>query len=234
MTVPTPSSHNPDPSHSSPSSASSPVDGVPGGPEGAGPSAPPPISYPGGADQGHGSGFGHGDGLLVRRELRDGVVCAVAVAVVGVLLGLLWLWLAPRVPLFTDGKAVYLKDPEGEESVGADGTFTLLGLAFGLVAGIVVFLCRKKGGVGLVVGLTVGGLLGSLLAWRVGVWLGPETDLVAAAKAAGKNATFDAPLKLQAKGALLAWPLAAIVVHLVLTGFFGPRDPDPEPEQPLW
>jgi hypothetical protein len=166
--------------------------------------------------------------------LRDAAVCAVAVAVVGVLLGLLWLWLAPRVPLFTDGKAVYLKAPEGEESIGTDGTFTLLGLAFGLVAGIVVFLCRRKGGVGLVVGLAVGGLLGSVLAWRVGVWLGPETDLVAAAKAAGKNATFDAPLKLQAKGALLAWPLAAIVVHLVLTAFFGPRDPDPEPEQPLW
>jgi hypothetical protein len=34
-------------------------------------------------------------------------------------------------------------------------------------------------------------------------------------------------MKLGAKGALLAWPLAALVVHLGLTALFGPRDPDP-------
>lgn len=50
---------------------------------------------------------------------------------------------------------------------------------------------------------------------------------MAAAKAAGKGVTFDAPLKLDAKGALLAWPIAAMGVHLGLTALFGPRDPEP-------
>ncbi|MDJ1135305.1 hypothetical protein NMN56_025735 [Streptomyces iconiensis] len=169
-------------------------------------------------------GGGGAGGAIVRRELRDAALCVLGVAVLGVLFGLLWVWLAPKVPLFTDGKAVYLKDPEGEEAMGADGTFALLGLAFGALTGVLVYFLRRHGGVGIVVGLAVGGLLGSLLAWRTGVLLGPETDVVRAAKEAGRNATFDAPLKLQAKGVLLAWPFAAAALHLLFTAIFLPTD----------
>lgn len=155
-------------------------------------------------------------------------VVAVVLTVLGVLLGLLWMWLAPRVPLISDGKAVYLKNSEGEQAIGGDGTFALLGLAFGVVSAAAVFLFRRRGGVPLVLALAVGGLLGSLLAWRVGIWLGPSQDVVAAAKHAGNGVTFDAPLKLAAKGALLAWPVAAMIIHLGVTAVFGPRDPEPE------
>lgn len=163
----------------------------------------------------------------VRHEVRDGVLCALVATVLGVGLGLLWLWLAPRVPLVNVDNAVFLKDPEGEEAVGADGTFVLLALGFGAVTGALAFLRSRSGGVGIVVGLAVGALLGSVLAWRLGIWLGPETDLVAAAKAAGSGKTFDGPLKLQAKSALLVWPLLALMMHLLLTGVFGRRDPEP-------
>ncbi len=108
-----------------------------------------------------------------------------------------------------------------------DGVFTLLGLAFGLVSAVVVFLLRRRGGVPAVVALGLGGLLGSVLAWRLGVWLGPESDVLAHAQAVGKGVTFSAPLKLSAKGALLAWPFAGLLVHLGLTALFGPRDPEP-------
>ncbi|WP_030564438.1 hypothetical protein [Streptomyces aureocirculatus] len=167
------------------------------------------------------------DGPGMRAEVRDAVVIAVAVAASGVLLGLLWLWLAPRVPLIADDKAVFLKDTEGEQAIGGDGTFTLLGLAFGFVSALVVFLVRRRGGIPLVVGLAAGSLLGAVLAWKVGVWVGPETDVVAHAKSVGRGVVFDAPMELKAKGVLLAWPVAAMVVQLALTGFFGPRDPEP-------
>ncbi|MEU2058777.1 AAA family ATPase [Streptomyces sp. NPDC013455] len=186
--------------------------------------APPPAGAP------VGDGYEQ-DGPGMRTELREAAVVTVAVALGGVLLGLLWWWLAPRVPLVGDeidkSWVVYLKDTEGEQAVGVDGTFILLGLAFGLVSAVVVFLLRRRGGVPLVVALGLGGLLGSVLAWRLGVWLGPESDVLAHARAAGKGVTFSAPLKLSAKGALLAWPLAGLLVHLGLTALFGPRDPEP-------
>ncbi|MFE1750755.1 AAA family ATPase [Streptomyces anandii] len=173
------------------------------------------------------------DGPGMKTEVREAAVVTVAVALGGVLLGLLWWWLAPQVPLVADVSGnswiVYLKDTEGEQAIGVDGTFTLLALALGVVSAVAVFLVRRRGGVPLVIGLCVGALLGSLLAWRLGVWLGPEHDVIAHAKAVGKGVTFPAPLKLGAKGALLAWPLAALVVHLGVTALFGPRDPEPAP-----
>ncbi len=187
------------------------------------------LAYPTGATAPHGHER-DGDGL--RAEVVQAAVIMVAVAVVGVLLGALWMWLAPRVPLVSDGKAVYLKDTEGEQAIGTDGTFTLLSLGFGLVSGVVVFLLRRRGGIPLVAGLAVGSLLGALLAWRVGIFLGPETDVVAHAKSVGKGVVFDAPLELKAMGTVLAWPVAALAVHLGLTGLFGPRDPEPYPRDP--
>ncbi|MGW0789345.1 ABC transporter permease [Streptomyces sp. NPDC002911] len=164
-----------------------------------------------------------------RAELRQGAVIAAVLTVTGVVLGLLWLWLAPRVPLVSDDTAVFLKNSEGEEAIGADGTFVLLGLACGLVSAVAVFLFRRRGGIPLVVGLALGGLLGSLLAWGIGTWFGPASDVVAHAKEVGKGVTFDAPMELHAVGAaMLAWPVAAMIVHLGLTALFGPRDPEPE------
>lgn len=166
----------------------------------------------------------------MKTELRDAAVITVATALLGVLFGLLWWWLAPHVPLVGDvteeNWVVYLKDSEGEQAAGVDGTFALLGLAFGLISAVVVFLLRRRGGVPVVVALGLGALLGSVVAWRLGVWLGPTSDVLAHAKAAGKGVTFPAPLKLGAKGALLAWPLGALLVHLGLTALFGPRDPE--------
>ncbi|MFH8804723.1 AAA family ATPase [Streptomyces sp. NPDC017936] len=189
---------------------------------------PAPGGYAGAAPAPHPA---HGqDGPGTKAELREAAVVTVLVAVAGAVLGLLWVWLAPRVPLVGDvldgNWVVYLKDSEGEQAVGVDGTFTLLALACGAVSALAVFAWRRRGGVPLVVALALGGLLGSLLAWRLGLWLGPSDDVLARAKAAGEGVTFPAPLELGAKGALLAWPLAALLVHLGLTALFGPRDPE--------
>lgn len=185
--------------------------------------------------EGGGSGGSHLGTLLrspeegdLRTELRRAALVAVAVTVAGLALGLLWLWLAPRIPLVSDDTAVFLSDSEGEEAIGGDGTFALLALAFGAVSAGLVFWFHRKGGIALVVALAVGGVLGSLVAWQLGTRLGPTDDVVAHAREVGKGVIFDAPLELHAKGALLAWSLAAMAVHLGLTAAFGPRDPEPE------
>ncbi|MFJ6511315.1 ABC transporter permease [Streptomyces sp. NPDC091406] len=158
-------------------------------------------------------------------ELRQAAVVAVLVALSGIALGLLWLWLAPRVPLVSDDTAVFLKNSEGEEAIGADGTFVLLAIGFGALSAALVFWRLRRGGVLVVVGLALGALLASLIAWRVGVWLGPSSDVVGRAREAGQGVTFDAPLELHTVWvAVLAWPFAAMGVHLLLTAAFGPRD----------
>ncbi|WNI25276.1 ABC transporter permease [Streptomyces sp. ITFR-16] len=187
---------------------------------------PPAGGGPTGSHQGVPTGTPDREEL--RSDLRRAGVIAAVLTVAGVLLGLLWLWLAPRVPLVSDNTAVFLSDSEGEEAIGADGTFALLGLAFGAVSAGLVFWFHRRGGILPVVGLAVGGLLGSVLAWQVGTRLGPTDDVVAHAREVGKGVIFDAPLELRAKGALLAWALAAMVVHLGVTALLGPRDPEPE------
>lgn len=164
-------------------------------------------------------------GLDIFRAMR---LSALTGVVFGVALGLLWLWLAPRVPVYANDGAVYLKDAEGEQVAGIDSTFMLLSAALGVISAILVFWRFRKGGVLVVIGLALGSFAGSVIGWRLGVWLGPQ-DLVSHAKAVGNNKVFDAPLDLHAKGALLVWPIVATLAHLGITTAFGPHDPEPEP-----
>ncbi len=187
---------------------------------------PPPV--PPGPDDGT-------EDHTVARDLRDGLIVAVLVTVCGLVLGGLWLWFAPRVPLISDGSAIYLKDSEGEQAIGADGWFTLLGLGMGVLTAAGVYLWRRTGGIVLVVALAVGGVLASILAWRLGVHLGPTSNVIAHAKQVGVNKVFDGPLQLHAKGALLAWPVASMAVYLGLTSLFTPEDaPRPVAQWPGW
>jgi hypothetical protein len=168
----------------------------------------------------------------VLREIREALLVAGPVAVLSApVLGLLWLWLAPRVPLVARGDAVLLANSEGQQAIGADGVFLLLGLAAGAIAGAVVFALRRRGGVAVVLGLFAGSLLGAVLAWRLGVWLGPTQDVAGHAREAGEGIVFDAPLELAAKGALLGLPFAALAVHLLCVALWGPRDPAPRPAE---
>ncbi|MFG2620209.1 hypothetical protein ACGFXC_21615 [Streptomyces sp. NPDC048507] len=165
-------------------------------------------------------------------DIRDGAAVALVVGVSGVLLGLLWVWLAPRVQYVSNGEAVFLRDTESEARIGADGTFFLLALGFGVLSALGVFLWRRRGGVPLVIGLAVGACFAALVGWRLGLWLGPTSDVPAAAARAGKGVPFDAPLQLLAHGALLVWPMAAVAVHLALTAVWGPRDAAPAEDWP--
>ncbi|MET9883985.1 DUF2567 domain-containing protein [Streptomyces sp. NPDC006430] len=160
-------------------------------------------------------------------DIRDGAAVALVIGVAGVLLGALWAWLAPRAQYVSNGEAVFLRNTESEARIGADATFFLLSVGFGVLSAVLVFLWRRRGGVPLVIGLAVGSGFAALVGWRLGLWLGPTSDVAAAALKAGKGVPFDAPLQLLANGVLLVWPMVALVVHLGLTALWSPYDPDP-------
>ncbi|WP_063772399.1 hypothetical protein [Streptomyces sp. NRRL S-495] len=164
-------------------------------------------------------------------ELRVGAATVLACLVLGVVMGALWVWLAPKVPLVVDGNKILYADPEGEQRAGADSVFVLLGLGAGLLTALGAFLFTRKrgGGIAVAVGLAVGGLLASVGAWGLGRWLGPSRDLVAQARRVGNGGHFSADIDLGAYGAVLAWPMAAMVLLLALSAAFGKREEDPPP-----
>ncbi|WP_371496441.1 hypothetical protein OG871_11140 [Kitasatospora sp. NBC_00374] len=164
-------------------------------------------------------------------ELRIGALTGLACALLGVLVGLLWFWLAPRVMFQVSGNQILYMDPEGEQRAGADAVLALLGLGAGVLSAVTAFLLTRGrgGGIAVAVGLALGGLAGSLAAWQLGAALGPTADLRAHARQVGDGGTFSAPLELGAHGALLVWPLTAMVLLLALSAAFGKREEEPPP-----
>nr|BFD90499.1 hypothetical protein KitaXyl93_18590 [Kitasatospora sp. Xyl93] len=190
------------------------------------PFAPPPH---GATALGHGTTTPLGQRLLP--EVRVGAGVVVACLVAGLMAAGLWAWLAPKVPLVVDGDRILYADPEGEQRAGADAVFVLICLGAGLVTALGAFLVtrRRGGGIAVALGLAVGGLLGSIGAWRIGRWLGPSGDLIGEARRVGDGGHFDAGIDLGALGALLVWPMTAMVVLLLLSAAFGKREEDPPP-----
>ncbi|MGV9263591.1 hypothetical protein ACWDRR_02875 [Kitasatospora sp. NPDC003701] len=164
-------------------------------------------------------------------ELKVGAVTVLACLALGLVMAALWAWLAPKVPLVVDGNKILYGDPEGEQRAGADSVFVLIGLGMGIVTALGAFLFtrRRGGGIAVAIALATGGLLASLGAWGLGRRLGPASDLVAEARRVGNGGHFDADIDLGAYGALLAWPMAAMVVLLALSAAFGKREEDPPP-----
>jgi len=90
--------------------------------------------------------------------------------------------------------------------------FAVLGAGCGVVAAIVVRRWLRELGWPVVAALAVGGALASLVAWRVGVWLGPD-DPTGLTTATGVLA--EQPLRLHADGLLLVWSIASVLVALL-------------------
>ncbi|MFJ7907770.1 hypothetical protein [Kitasatospora sp. NPDC096204] len=192
--------------------------------------APDPFAPPA-----HGAtAFGEGataPGKRLLPEVRVGAGVVVACLVVALVVAGLWAWLAPKVPLLVDGDRILYADPEGEQRAGADAVFVLIALGAGVLTALGAFLAtrRRGGGIAVAVGLTFGGLLGSIGAWRIGRWLGPSGDLIGQARRVGDGGHFDASIDLGSLGALLVWPMTAMVVLLLLSAAFGKREEDPPP-----
>jgi hypothetical protein len=100
---------------------------------------------------------------------RLAALVTVALAVLGVPLGLLWAALAPDVPVRVTETGAVFAEPQPQQPIAADAWFVLLALGFGVLAaaGAWRLAVRLRGPAGLLA-LTAGLLAAGLLGWWVG------------------------------------------------------------------
>ncbi|WP_308291157.1 DUF2567 domain-containing protein [Micromonospora sp. DH13] len=211
----------------------------------AGPFAGPP-QYPFGAPP-----TGPVPAGPVPSERRPGRVIGVALGAAAVLtalgvpLGLLWAAVAPDTPVVKTAEGAVYAQPQPEQPIAADGWFSLLGIGFGVLAALAlwVLLRRRRGPVGLLAG-AAGGLGAALVAWQVGrrVGLSAYERLLASApdgqaftkpadlRAGGLHRLFDLlPLPY---GNLLLPAFGVAVTYTLLAGWsrWPSLRPEPEPD----
>jgi hypothetical protein len=161
----------------------------------------------------------------VRRTLIVAVIIIAAMAVAGAVLGVVWHMVSPGVPVVNAGaNGIVINDPSPEEYIASDSWFTMLTFGFGLVAAIVAWMvARRDRGPAVLLGVGLGGLVHSVMAWQVGrLWGLSAWNDWKSASAAGD--TFQQPPDLHAKGALLVAAFGAVIVITLLAGWS--NDPD--------
>lgn len=150
-----------------------------------------------------------------RREQAGASLVVVGVLLAaGVLLGVVWSLVAPTV-VFTAGEDGLrdLSFQSGRFFI-AEGLYGVLAAGCGVVAALAVRRWLRGIGWPVVVALAGGGLFASVVAWRVGVWLGPAVP----ADEFAVGDLVELPLRLRASGLLLVWSIASLAVALWTAG----------------
>ena len=152
-------------------------------------------------------------------QLRTGAVIVLALAVIGVVLGLVWLWWSPARPIGFVIAPHAVQPDETEAFVAADGRFAALTAGVGLLAGVVVWCLRSVRGPVAALALAVGGLAGALLTETVGHAFGGGAS-------SGKTQTVitHLPLSVHMTGLRVLEAAAAVVVYGLLVSFAASDD----------
>lgn len=170
-----------------------------------------------------------------RRPGRAAAVAAaicLTVAAFGAPLGLLWVAVAPTVPVRMTEDGPLLVDSQPEEFIAADGWFVLLGLAFGVLAAIAVWLVvRHRRGPLPLIAVTLGAVGAGLLAWWLGRQIG-VTEYERLLESAPVGEVFGKPVDLRAadvglwrgflplvRGDVLVPGFAAALMYTLLAGW---------------
>jgi hypothetical protein len=149
-----------------------------------------------------------------REDLATLGLTAGVTVLLGAPLGLIWSAVAPHAHVQIEAGDAYISDATTEVFIAGDGWFIGLTLLAGVLCGVLAWLAARRSGPFVVVGLAAGSLAAAYVASRVGVRIGQDTlrDLVRS----GKQGTYVGNIALQAKAALVVWPLGAVTAFATL------------------
>lgn len=143
----------------------------------------------------------------------------------GVVLGVGWVLIAPTVQGVVVEGGIALSELESARIFDAEGVFAVIVVAAGAATAVLASRWLRRAGALAVLTLAVGGLLASVVAWRVGVWFGAD-PVETTGGALSIGSTIALPLRLRTASILLLWPIATVFVTLWMTVL--ERDAAPE------
>lgn len=155
------------------------------------------------------------------RAIAVGAAVVLGISLLGAPVGLLWAALAPDVPVIKTTDGAVLAHPQPEEFIAADGWFSILILAFGVLAALGVWWVRPRwrGPGGMLVAV-FGALGAALVAWGLGrqIGLGGYRERLADAPVGQALAK---PADLRAGGFEWLFDVIPTIQGDVLLGAFG-------------
>jgi hypothetical protein len=162
------------------------------------------------------------------------VTAVVAMLLLGAVVGWLWDTLARPAQWQVTERGILLTEEASARQVGVELLFVVLGAGASLLVGLAVgHLLRRLGWV--VVPLVVLGTgAASVVAWRVGLWLGPGDPAASPDPQVGQR--IPAELAVDSLASFVVWPIAGLVGVLLVTWLVGrprrvsgPPEPTPRP-----
>ena len=131
---------------------------------------------------------------------------------VGLIVGVLWALIAPRPELVASSGHLVDAVAYPQAYIAADAWLGLLCAAAGLVVAVLGLVrWHSSNPDAVLVGLGLGGIIGSIVAWRVGLGIGGGPVALPA-----DGVTIAGPLELRSYGVLLFWPTWVAIVGLAI------------------
>ena len=159
-----------------------------------------------------------------RQDVPRALVVVLGSVLLGAPAGLLWSALAPRLTVTFGQAGPSAPDLESTKAfIGADGSYVLVMMGVGVLCGLLGWYLARRSGPWTVAALAVGGVLGALVAARVGVLPGSHEALQALRHGGAGDPPVDLYLgrlqgdtpHLRATWAAVAWPVGALLAFLV-------------------
>jgi hypothetical protein len=161
--------------------------------------------------------------VVVKADLLPALSLALLLAVFGLPLGWIWSRIAPpeRVGMSSNGAILPLVD-ETYHPWDDLAIYLLMGLAFGLVAGVAVWMLRERRGPTIMIAAVLGAVAAGWLMTKTGVSFAAGDYATPASLKVGT--LFDLAPTLDTSWILLAPPLGVALAYLVLSAWSGSED----------